>query len=80
METPDSPVADTPETPVAGSDRLPALRSRAYQVPDGKLPLTEFLFDRAGAASPFGDDLRLPLPVSELSYVHPDEHAAPQHL
>ncbi len=73
-------MADTQETPAPDDDRLPVLRSRAQQVPDGRLPLTEFLFDRAGAASPFGDDLRFPLPVSELSYVHPDEHAAPQHL
>jgi hypothetical protein len=47
---------------------------------DGKLPLSEFAFALAGASSPFGDDLSLPLPPSELSYVHPDEHAAPQHL
>ena len=61
-------------------DRLPVVRSRGYVVPEGKLPLTEFLFDRAGAASPFGDDVRFPLPVSELSYVHPTPDAFPQHL
>ncbi len=61
-------------------DRLPVLRSRAQVVPDGHLPLTELLFDRAGAASPFGDDLRFPLPVSELTYVHPSPDAFPQHL
>jgi len=63
-------------------DRLPvpAGQARGYVVPDGRLPLTEFLFDRAGAASPFGDDLRFPLPVSQLSYVHPHPDAAPQHL
>jgi hypothetical protein len=47
---------------------------------DGRLPLSEFAFALAGASSPFGDDLSLPLPPSELTYVHPDEHAAPQHL
>ena len=64
----------------ANDDRLPVVRSRAYIVPEGQLPLTEILFDRAGAASPFGDDLRFPLPVSELSYVHPSPDAPPQHL
>jgi succinate dehydrogenase / fumarate reductase iron-sulfur subunit len=61
-------------------DNLPVVRSRAQAVPEDRLPLTEFLFDRAGAASPFGDDLRFPLPVSELTYVHPTEDADPQHL
>jgi succinate dehydrogenase / fumarate reductase iron-sulfur subunit len=51
-----------------------------YVVPDGKLPVNEALFDRAGAPSPFGDDVVFPLPPSELSYVHPHEDAAPQHL
>lgn len=51
-----------------------------YVVREGRLPLTEFLFDRAGAASPFGDDIVFPVPASELSYVHPHEGAAPQHL
>ena len=60
--------------------KLPVVRSKARTVPEGNLPLTEFLFDRAGAASPFGDDLRFPLPVTDLSYVHPTADAAPQHL
>ena len=33
--------------------------------------------DRAGSASPFGDDRDFPLPVSDLSYQHPtppEEH------
>jgi succinate dehydrogenase / fumarate reductase iron-sulfur subunit len=64
----------------ANDDRLPVVRPRAYVVPEGQLPLTEFLFDRAGAASPFGDDVRFPLPVSQLSYVHPSPDAPPQHL
>jgi hypothetical protein len=57
-----------------------AVRSRAQIVPDGKLPLTELTFDRAGAASPFGDDLSFPLPIEELTYVHPTEDAPPAHL
>jgi succinate dehydrogenase / fumarate reductase iron-sulfur subunit len=60
-------------------DRLPVLRSKARTVPLGSLGVTEILFDRAGAASPFGDDVRFPLPVSELSYVHPTEDAFPEH-
>jgi succinate dehydrogenase / fumarate reductase iron-sulfur subunit len=44
--------------------------------PDGRMPLSEFAFDRAGAASPFGDDVTFPLPANELNfaYVEPDEH------
>lgn len=60
-------------------DRLPAVRSRAREVRPGNLPLTEVTFDRAGAASPFGDDLVLPLPVSELIYVHPSEDDTAPH-
>jgi hypothetical protein len=61
-------------------DRLPAVRSHAQMVRPGNLPLTEFTFDRAGAASPFGDDLNFPLAVSELSYVHPaEDDTVPQH-
>jgi succinate dehydrogenase / fumarate reductase, iron-sulfur subunit len=39
--------------------------------PDGKLPLTEVTFDRAGAASPFGDDFTFPLPSDDVTYQHP---------
>jgi hypothetical protein len=39
-----------------------------------RLPVTEFLFDRAGAPSPFGDDQTFPLPVSALAYRHPGVH------
>lgn len=61
-------------------DNLPVVRSRAQIVVEGRLPLTELTFDRAGAASPFGDDLAFPLPISALTYVHPHPDAAPQHL
>jgi succinate dehydrogenase / fumarate reductase iron-sulfur subunit len=37
----------------------------------GHLPLTELLFERQGAASPFGEDTEFPLPVEDLPYVHP---------
>jgi succinate dehydrogenase / fumarate reductase iron-sulfur subunit len=38
---------------------------------DGKLPLTEVTFDRAGAGSPFGDNVTFPLPSDTLTYEHP---------
>jgi succinate dehydrogenase / fumarate reductase iron-sulfur subunit len=56
------------------------IRSKARSVAEGRLPLTEILFDRAGAASPFGDDQLFPLPISELTYVHPTADAPPAHL
>jgi succinate dehydrogenase / fumarate reductase, iron-sulfur subunit len=39
--------------------------------PDGRMPLTEVTFDRAGAPSPFGDDVAFPLPSDDLTYQHP---------
>ncbi len=68
-----------PDRPGGEDDRLPVLRSKTRTVPLGSLGVTEILFDRAGAASPFGDDIRFPMPVSELSYVHPTEDAFPEH-
>jgi hypothetical protein len=58
--------------------RRPVAPSRAYIVPEGRLPVSEFALDRPGAGSPFGDDLTFPLPVSRLTYVHPTEDAFPQ--
>ncbi|HLU32482.1 MAG TPA: succinate dehydrogenase/fumarate reductase iron-sulfur subunit [Natronosporangium sp.] len=42
---------------------------------EGKLPLTETRLYRAGAASPFGDDVTFPLPTDRLVYHHPDPDA-----
>jgi succinate dehydrogenase / fumarate reductase iron-sulfur subunit len=39
--------------------------------PDGKMNLSEVAFDRAGAASPFGDSVTFPLPPTSLTYQHP---------
>jgi succinate dehydrogenase / fumarate reductase, iron-sulfur subunit len=36
--------------------------------PGTRLPVSELLFHRAGAASPFGDDLQFPLPAGALNY------------
>ena len=57
-----------------------AAASRVRPIREGYLPLTEATLDRAGACSPFGDELTLPLPVSKLTYVHPSPDAFPQHL
>jgi succinate dehydrogenase / fumarate reductase iron-sulfur subunit len=66
---------------VAGdAARTPQRVSRAYVVKPERLPVNEFAFDRPGAASPFGDDVRLPLPLDMITYVHPTEDAAPTHL
>jgi succinate dehydrogenase / fumarate reductase iron-sulfur subunit len=41
--------------------------------PDGRMPITEVTFDRAGAASPFGDDIVFPVPPNDLTYHHPKD-------
>jgi succinate dehydrogenase / fumarate reductase iron-sulfur subunit len=38
------------------------------------MPVSEFAFDRAGAGSPFGDDITFPVPADRLTYQHPDVH------
>jgi succinate dehydrogenase / fumarate reductase iron-sulfur subunit len=53
--------------------------SQAYVLPHGRMPVTELAFDRPGAASPFGDDVHLPLPLELITYVHPSEDAGPVH-
>jgi hypothetical protein len=67
-----SPVADC--AVMESTDELERdERPRDYQaVHDGRLPVSELLFDRPGAASPFGDDQTFPLPVSALVYRHPE--------
>lgn len=47
---------------------------RNKPVKDGHLPVNELLSDRPASASPFGDDLTFPLPVSSLVYLHPTEN------
>lgn len=55
----------------AKHSRPVAPRSRAKLVKPGRLPVGEFTFDRAGAGSPFGDDITFPVPAERLSYEHP---------
>ena len=59
-ETAETAPADT--TPAAP----PPDNRRNQVVKPGRLPISEFLFDRAGAASPFGEDVSFPLPVDDL--------------
>jgi succinate dehydrogenase / fumarate reductase iron-sulfur subunit len=42
--------------------------------PDGRMPLSEVTYDRAGAASPFGDNVTFPLPTGDLNYQHHHHH------
>jgi len=60
--------------------RAPQRVSSAYVVKPEHLPVNEFAADRPGACSPFGDDVRLPLSLDMITYVHPTEDAAPTHL
>jgi hypothetical protein len=48
-------------------------KTRARTVKQGRMPVSEFAFDRAGAGSPFGDDLSFPMPVELLTYEPPTE-------
>lgn len=50
-------------------------KQRSKPVKPGRMPVSEFAFDRAGAASPFGDDVIFPLPVDKLTYQHPADEA-----
>jgi hypothetical protein len=60
-----------PTAPTTGSAVELAPRGGQLVKP-GRLPVSELAYDRAGAASPFGDDLRFPLPVAALTYLHPE--------
>jgi succinate dehydrogenase / fumarate reductase iron-sulfur subunit len=46
---------------------------------NGRMAVSEVTFDRAGAASPFGESLSFPLPASDLSYHHPADHPTEDH-
>jgi succinate dehydrogenase / fumarate reductase iron-sulfur subunit len=47
-------------------------RTRSKVVKPGRLPVSEFAADRAGASSPFGDDISFPVPADRLTYEHPE--------
>ena len=50
-------------------------KSRERTVKPGRLPVTEATYGKAGAASPFGDDVTFPLPMDEIDYdhLHPED-------
>jgi succinate dehydrogenase / fumarate reductase iron-sulfur subunit len=50
--------------------RAPGVQ-RSRQARQDRLPISEFAFDRAGAASPFGDDVQFPIEPERLVYAHP---------
>jgi hypothetical protein len=63
---------------VAGAPRPVSHRvvtSRNKAVAEGEMPISEFLFDRAGAASPFGDDITFPMAAESVTYQHPSEES-----
>jgi succinate dehydrogenase / fumarate reductase, iron-sulfur subunit len=75
--TEDVAAAGTQAAPEVNWHRQAPAGEAAPVGPDGRLPITEFTFDRAGSASPFGDDRDFPMPVRDLSYQHPtppEEH------
>ena len=43
---------------------------------DGHLPVNEMLGEYQGANSPFGDEVKFPLPLDQLNYTHPDPAAS----
>ena len=55
-------------------DKQRPRKSRSRIVKPGRLPVSEFAADRAGAGSPFGDDITFPLPTDSLNYEHPNDH------
>jgi len=55
-----------------GRDLQRPRRSRNRPPKPGRLPVTEATSDRAGAGSPFGDDITFPVPPEQLAYDHPD--------
>ncbi len=68
---------DTAATGSAASDTTArsADAPRGHVVKTGHLPVSEFLYDKPGAGSPYGDELEFPLPADRLPYRHPE--AAP---
>jgi hypothetical protein len=60
------------------SESGPAKKSGKGKNPvpkDGYLPVNEMLGEYQGANSPFGDEVKFPLPVDALAYTHPDPDA-----
>src|SRR4026209_1348851 len=62
-----------PPRPPAGPTRRARAGQAAALGADGRMPITEVTFDRAGAASPFGDDIEFPVAPESLAYEHPKD-------
>lgn len=43
-------------------------------VKPGRLPVSEILYSRAGAGSPFGEEAEFPMPIADIDYELPDGH------
>jgi hypothetical protein len=75
-------MASSPET-AATRSAAPETTARGDEAPtghvvrEGHLPVSEFLFDKPGAGSPYGDEIEFPLPADRLPYRHP-QSAAPR--
>ena len=74
MSNPPSPARPRPRPSASGARRetredAPVTESTAATHradAASRLPVSEFLFNRAGAPSPFGEDLQFPLPAGAL--------------
>lgn len=66
-----------PSAPSEPARHSRPMKSRSRVVKPGRLPVSEFAFDRPGAASPFGDDVTLPVPPAQLTYDHPQSIKLP---
>lgn len=54
------------------------VRRSAVRPPVQNIGISEFASNVQGALSPFGSDLRLPMPVELLTYRHPAPEDRPQ--
>ena len=69
--TSSSETAAAPTTSDTAADR--AAKPKGHVVKEGYLPVSEFLYDKPGAGSPYGDELEFPLPTDQLPYRHPQQ-------
>ncbi|MDP9797707.1 succinate dehydrogenase / fumarate reductase iron-sulfur subunit [Catenuloplanes nepalensis] len=72
---PDPLIGTLPPPEAADGEPSPQRARRGPQAPaidaDGHMAITELTFENQGAGSPFGDDVRFPLPPDEINYHHP---------
>jgi hypothetical protein len=68
MDSSVSPQAQTSVTPAVGE---------GWQDSYGEHPVNEFLSQKPGPQTPFGDDVVFPLPLEHLFYHHPGPESRP---